>query len=264
MIRVPLWKWSLGTFLILSIWVFTAPFFGVFADVFIGREGAWRSLASELLPFIPLFLATPIVWSRVIRRPVRELINISGALSRRQLIVGFIGWLILASIGTGVDALLHPSDYRFTFEASTFIPFLLVAMVLLPVQTSAEEFFFRGWILRWAQHLSAPVAAVISGVVFALPHMGNPEAVGQTAIALSAWFLLGATWAYVSARDGGIELALGAHLANNAFSLLLVGYDDAALPTAAIWTTSSLNMMATLISLLLMAPIFIRLSKQSR
>lgn len=263
MIRVPLWKWSLGTFLILSIWVFTAPLFGVVADVFIGREGAWRSLASELLPFIPLFLATPLVWTRLMRKPVRELINISGVLSRRQLIVGFLGWLVLASIGTGVDALLHPTDYRFTFEMATFVPFLLVALVLLPVQTSAEEFFFRGWVLRWAQNLSTPVAAVISGVVFALPHMGNPEAAGQTLIALSAWFLLGATWAYVSARDGGIELALGAHLANNAFSLLLVGYDDAALPTAAVWTTTSLNMTATLMSLLVMAPVFIRLTRQS-
>ena len=260
--RIPLWRWTTGTFLILCIWVFLAPFVGVFADVAIGTNGPWRSLASELLPFVPLVLATPLVWTRFIGRPFAQLINVTGVMNRNRVVTGFVAWFALSAAGTGADVIMNSADYRYTFSFHTFVPFLLVALLLLPLQTSAEELLFRGWILRWAQNLPTPVAASISGIVFALPHMANPEAVGQTALALSAWFLLGATWAYVAARDGGIELALGAHFANNAFSLLIVGYDDAALPTAAIWTTSGLNMVGTVISLIVITPIFIRLTRR--
>lgn len=258
------WRWLLATFLILVAWVYTAALIALAAQAVLPQESPWQRLFHDLISFLPLFVATPVVWRVMTGRPIRELINTSGRVDVSRIGFGFLVWLTLSATTTVVDWLAHRDDYRFTFSWSVFLPFALVALALLPVQTWAEELFFRGWILRWCAPLPALAQVLISGTVFALPHLGNPEAVGQVAPALAAWFLLGAGWAYVSVRDGGIELAMGAHLANNLFSLLIVGYDDAALPTSAVASTGALNMVGTLIALAMVVPAFIFVTRPSR
>ena len=56
-------------------------------------------------------------------------------------------------------------------------PYLLVALALIPLQTSAEEFFFRGYLLQASGRLTQNwlVLSVINGVLFTLPHLGNVE-----------------------------------------------------------------------------------------
>jgi membrane protease YdiL (CAAX protease family) len=259
--RMPWWRWAAATFVIAALWIYPAAGLEVLAKALVPGGQAWQKLLRDLVTFIPFFLATPLVWRYATGLPVARLVNMRGRIATPRIGVGFLAWFALSALSSGVDWLLHPAAYRVTFEASTFVPFALVVLLLLPLQSSAEELFFRGWILRWAHNLPMPTRVVISGLVFALPHAGNPEATGQAVAALGAWFLLGAGWAYVSVRDGGIELALGAHLANNLFSLLIVGYDGAALPTSAIMTTSALHMVATLASLVVMVPLFVLVTR---
>jgi membrane protease YdiL (CAAX protease family) len=254
--RTPWWLWTVGTFIIIAGWIVFAAVVSAIVSVLVPDGPVWAELLVSLSTFIPFFLATPLVWRYLLGRPVAELLNFSGRMLPRRIGVGFGIWFALCAASTGLDALLHADDYVYTFSASKFLPFALVVALLLPAQTWAEEFFFRGWVLNWASTLPLFSQVFISGIVFAWPHMGNPEAATDTTLALSAYFLLGAGWAYVSLRSGGIELAMGAHLANNAFSLLAVGYDDAALPTAAVFTTTSLNLLTTVVSLLAIVPLF--------
>ncbi len=253
---MPWWRWVAATFLIVALWIYPAAGLELLAKQAVSGAAAWQRLLRDLVTFIPFLLATPLVWRYATGLPVARLVNTRGRIATSRIATGFLAWLVLSALSTGVDWWLEPTAYRYTFVAATFVPFAVVVVLLLPLQTSAEELFFRGWILRWAEGLPVAARVAISGVVFALPHAGNPEAAGRAAAALAAWFLLGAGWAYVSVRDGGIELALGAHLANNVFSLLIVGYDGAALPTSAIMTTSSLDIYATLASLVAMVPLF--------
>lgn len=252
----PWWRWLAATFIILSAWIYLAPLFTAVTRALVPVGPAWATLAVDLSSFIPLFLATPLVWRFMFGLNIGSLINRRGRVDAARLGLGFGAWLALCALSTGIDWALHANEYRVTFALGAFAPFAIITALLLPVQTWAEELFFRGWILRWSTALPLPAQVVISGAVFALPHLGNPEAASDALPALLAYFLLGATWAYVSVRDGGIELAMGAHLANNAFSLLIVGYDDAALPTSAIVTTSNLNLTATIISLAIIGPVF--------
>ena len=255
------WNWLLGTYAIITIWFVGSPvLYDASVRVF-GDGESWQRLVAELSTFVPFFLATPLVWRYLLKRDVRELINMAGVVRRRRIAFGFGVWLALSLISTGIDYALNADTYRWTFESSRFLPFLLAAVLLLPMQTSAEEFFFRGWILRWADASPTAAKVVLSGVVFALPHLGNPEAAGHEFAALAAWFILGAGWAYVSVRDRGIELALGAHFANNVFSILVVGYDNAALPTSALATTSALDIEGTAIGLAIAMLLFIGLTR---
>ncbi len=258
---MPWWRWVAATFVIAALWIYPAAGLAALAKALVGGGAPWEKLLRDLVTFIPFFIATPLVWRYASGQPVASLVNTRGRIAVPRIAFGFAAWFVLSALSTGVDWALHPSVYRYTFVVSTFVPFAIVVLLLLPVQSWAEELFFRGWILRWASGLPIPARVVISGLVFAFPHAGNPEASGQALAALTAWFLLGAGWAYASIRDGGIELALGAHLANNFFSLLIVGYDGAALPTSAIMTTSALNIYATVLSLLIMVPLFVLVSR---
>lgn len=251
------WRWLAGTFVIISIWFYGAALVAPLAEWLFGGVQPWQALLRDLLPFLPFFVATPVVWRLLTGTPVSRLITARGRIDVGRLGYGFLLWFLLTAVTTGVDIVAHPSGYRFTFDVGRFVPFAMVAVLLLPAQTWAEEFFFRAWIIRWAASLPPIVRSVLSGVIFALPHLGNPEAVGHEWTGFAAWFLLGFGWAYASVRDGGIEVAMGAHLANNAFALLFVGYDGASLPTSAILTASGADIDGTLLILIFMVPLFL-------
>lgn len=261
MITMPKWKWILSTLIILSGWIYCAALVSGILQALVHGTAPWQTLMRDLATFIPFFLITPLVWRMATGTSVAQLVNVRGRIDGRRIVLGFAAWFALSAASSVFDWFLHPADYRYTFLPRVFLPFLAVCIVLLPIQCWAEELFFRGWVLRWAARLPKASQAIISGVVFAAPHLGNPEAAQQTWLALTAWFTLGLGWAWVSARDGGIELALGAHLANNAFSLLIVGYDEGALPTAAVMTTSSINLAATVVALFVIVPVFARLTR---
>lgn len=261
MTPTPWWRWTLATVVIVFGWIYaTAAITIGLADV--GPDEDWFTLGRELLTFLPFLLLTALAWRYLLGRPFPTLINERGRIEPRRIALGFAVWFGLCAGTSAIDMLLHPGDFTVTFDAQAFALYALVALALLPVQTWAEELFFRGWVLRWAGGHPPITRVFISGVVFAMPHLGNPEAATDTWLALTAYFLLGAGWAWVSVRDGGIELAMGAHFANNAFSLLVVGYDNAALPTSALITTSSLNLLITTISIAVMLPVFARLTRR--
>lgn len=260
--RARWWHWSLGTYLILTIWILGAPVVKQLSDAAFGGHAGWQQLVGELSTFIPFFVATPLIWRYILKRKVALLVNSSGRIGTRRIAIGFSVWFGIAVLSSGLDYVLNSGNYRWTFDAASFVPYALAVVVLLPMQSSAEEFFFRGWLMQWALGWPTPFKVLLSGVVFALPHLGNPEAAGHELPALAAWFILGAGWAYVSVRDSSIELALGAHFANNLFSLLIVGYDGAVLPTSALLTTSQLNMESTAIALAIAMSIFIVITRR--
>lgn len=262
MTRIRWWHWTLGTYLIITIWFLGSPVLQGASIALLGTNTSWKQLVNELVTFIPFFVATPLVWRYLLKRNVTTLINVSGRVSWRRIALGFSVWFTISLVSSVIDYVINASDYRWSFTVSSFIPTALAVAVLLPMQSSAEEFFFRGWLLQWMNAWSTPLRVMFSGAIFALPHLGNPEAAGHQLPALAAWFILGAGWALVSARDGSIELALGAHFANNAFSLLVVGYDGSVLPTSALFTTSQLNMEGTAIALALAMTLFVFITRR--
>ena len=73
------------------------------------------------------------------------------------------------------------------------------------------------------------------------PHFLNPEASVNYPLMGLYYFSMGAFLAYITLRDGRLELALGAHAANNLFSVLLANYKISALPSPSLFTVSVLD-----------------------
>jgi uncharacterized protein len=99
------------------------------------------------------------------------------------------------------------------------VVYLLVCVAAFLPAAFGEEILFRGWVLRETSAVTRNVAAllVINGVVFAAAHLDfAPDAFLERAI-------LGAGFAYMTLRLGGVEFSTGAHFGNN---ILLVLFAD--------------------------------------
>lgn len=123
------------------------------------------------------------------------------------------------------------------------VPFVFLALVFIPIQASAEELFFRGYILQVAglRLRNMWVLCTLSGLLFGLPHLLNPEASVNYPLFGFYYFAFGFTLAYISLRDGRLELALGVHIANNLFSVIFANYTITVLPTPSLFTITVLD-----------------------
>jgi membrane protease YdiL (CAAX protease family) len=214
----------------------------------------------SLLGYIPYFLVLSAsfvimflgIWLTVVlihKRSLRSVVTAESRINWRRVATGFLAWLLLIALGTILEYLLWPETYSWNFNPGAFIPFAILALFLTPIQTSAEELFFRGYLVQAGSLLSrnALFLSIWSGVLFALPHMANPEVAANFIVVLLTYFVLGAFLAWVSIKDGTIELALGVHAANNLFAGLVVTFPDSVLPTPAIFFTTHFDPVFSLI-----------------
>ena len=82
----------------------------------------------------------------------------------------------------------------------------------------ADEIIFRGVLLQLSAAFtrSLPLILVVNGLIFSLAHF-DPD---PSSFAIRA--LMGAGWAWIALRTGGIETTSGIHLANNLMISLFV------------------------------------------
>jgi membrane protease YdiL (CAAX protease family) len=274
------WRWILGTLFILASWLIGGtllglaflPYTGVDPlDLFetediLGAMPSWGYLFFALITFVPLFLGTLIAYRFILGVKLRYLFSTITPFRWWRVGLGFWVWVtliggpVLISIAAGSEA------YAFSLDPVTFLPYLVVALLLLPIQTTSEELFFRGWIIQWAAKRSGNILwlSALSGALFAVPHLLNPEASGDIVGAFVGYFSVGFALGWVTVRDRSLEIAIGAHLSNNLFAALVVGYEGGALPAEAVYVTESLEWGASNLVGLLVVPLFILLTRPGR
>jgi membrane protease YdiL (CAAX protease family) len=268
-----IWRWLLGTAIIVIFWqaggvaliLAAAKFFGVpvedletFPDV-----APWKAAFITLISFVPLFFVVPFLYRLLLQLPFKRLITSREKVSFRRIWHGFIVMSALIVPLSAIDLFLNGEDYRYTFDLALFWPYLIIALTLLPIQTTAEEFFFRGWLLRWVSSGRLPVWLVvfINSSLFALPHMFNPEVKDYYLIAFIYFTSMGAMLTIATLRDKSLELAIGAHFANNFLTGVLVSYQDSALPSAALLMSGELDWIGSTVTAVLMVPLFLWLTR---
>jgi membrane protease YdiL (CAAX protease family) len=254
--RPALWRWIVGAIVIVLLWqivgsimtVFTVISAGLTLEEFLPSGGfgatpvapdrAALILFAILLSFVPFFLGNLIAYRYILKASVARLFSQTGRFSLRRVMFGFGLWLILGLVGVLFIELANPGVVQWVFDPVGALPYVLVALLLIPIQTTAEELFFRGWILQWSDNgrRRRSVLAAVNGVIFALPHLANPEVAGEDLIRIAGYVAVGYVWAWVTLRDRTLELAIGAHAANNISAALLVGYVGSAIPSVSLWT----------------------------
>jgi membrane protease YdiL (CAAX protease family) len=192
------------------------------------------------------------------RRSLKSLVTPGKAIRWGRLGQGALLWFGLIAASSLVEALLFPGRYRLDFDPVRFIPFAIATLVLIPIQTSAEELLTRGYLLQALGLLTRNrwLLSLVVGFLFTLPHLANPEVELNFWAVTIYYFLFGAFLAWVTLRDNGLELALGVHAANNLFIGLLANFPGSALPTPAVFTLAEVDPVFNLVASVATAILF--------
>jgi CAAX protease family protein len=216
----------------------------------------------SLLAYLNLALAAAIPVGLLLTRvfhglPPGWLSSVAGRLRWRWLAVAF-GLSFLALLATLVVGTLlpstgdageisgHPNSWT-----STTRDFVLVIVLLTPLQAAGEEYAFRGYLTQAFGGLfrSRTAAVLLPAVLFALAHGAQdaPVFVDRLAFGLVAGVLVIAT--------GGLEAGIAMHVLNNflAYGLALAFSDmtTALNPTGGSWWTLPTTLTQSLVYLAL-------------
>ncbi|MEM7656282.1 MAG: type II CAAX endopeptidase family protein [Bacteroidota bacterium] len=168
-------------------------------------------------------------------------------------------WIGLTALAELAFVVINPDNYQWTFDAAAFFPVLLVALLLIPLQTSMEEWLFRGYLMQglglwWKRPF---IAMLVTSIAFGLMHWANPEiqAFGEEIILFYVSFglLMGLT----TLMDDSLELALGVHAANNLYGALLVTFPSSALQTPALFTVKEYQVTEMTLAWFVIAGIYL-------
>jgi uncharacterized protein len=203
--------------------------------------------------FIPLLVGTLLAVRIIHNRPLKTLVTGEARIRWGRIFAGAGIWLLIAAVISTIEALLYPGRYVLTFQPVTWAIFTVLALILIPLQTSAEEFLFRGYLLQWMglRLKNWWLLSFLNGLLFFLPHAANPEMATHSVLIGLGYFVMGFFLTLITLRDNGMELALGMHAGNNLFAALFANYSITALPSPSFFTIQTLDPVYSLISLII-------------
>jgi len=206
-----------------------------------------------LVTMLPFPAALGVLWIGqrwIHHRPILQLVNPFGKVRWRLLLLSAAVWFGLAVVSDLVLSRLQSGNYVWTFELKKFLPFLLLSLILVPLQTSTEEFIFRGYLAQGLSLLNAGIwpSLIIPALVFGLLHGFNPE-VGAYGMLLTLPFYIafGFMAGWLTLRSRGLELSLGLHMANNLYASLIVTFPSSAVASPALFSIQQYNANLSLI-----------------
>ncbi|WP_163401305.1 CPBP family intramembrane glutamic endopeptidase [Flavobacterium fluviatile] len=166
---------------------------------------------------------------------VRQLHNqsiLSVTTSRREIdikriLFSFLLWAGFSIISFLFIYLQSPEQFILNFKPIPFLILVVIGTVLIPIQTSTEEYVFRGYLMQGFANLAKNrwFPLVITSLIFGSMHWFNPEVTKMGNIIMLYYIGTGLFLGVITLMDEGMELALGFHAANNLTGALLVTSD---------------------------------------
>ncbi|MBC8882767.1 CPBP family intramembrane metalloprotease [Flavobacterium piscinae] len=176
-------------------------------------------------------------WVKFIHgQSIRSLTTSRKKVDWKRIFFSFTLWGTFTTITTLILFYLSPESFEINYDPIKFFPFLIIALLLIPLQTSFEEYFFRGYLLQGIGVVtkSRLIPLIITSITFGVMHIANPE-VGKLGPIIMVYYIgTGFFLGIVTLMDEGLELALGFHAANNLIGALLVTADWTAFQTHSI------------------------------
>ncbi len=213
-----------------------------------------------ILIFLFALVALWLVVKHLHLKNIKDLITPNSQINYQKIFFGFGLWMMMGILTELINYWMNPGDYTFRWSGSSFFILILIALIFLPIQTSFEELFFRGYIMQgiafFTKHKWIPI--LISSVLFGLIHGMNPEIERYGFIPMQTYYIVaGLFLAVITVLDDGLELALGVHAATNFFGATFLTYQGSVLQTDTLFITNEMNPWITLLGFVVGASIFI-------
>ncbi len=199
------------------------------------------NLIFVLLPFAGGLVFLLLTVKLLHRQTIRMLTTAREKIDWNRIWFAFLFWGVISTGLIFGDYYFNPEGYVNNFNLIPFLILAVIAILLVPLQTSFEEYFFRGYLMQGIGLLvkNKWIPLVITSAIFGLLHIANPEVdkLGYVILVyyIGTGFFLGIT----TLMDEGLELAIGFHAANNLFTALLVTADWTAFQTHSVFKDMS-------------------------
>ncbi len=196
-----------------------------FASLFPAKSNLYLLLI--LLTFIGGFIALIFVIKYIHKQTLTQLTTSRKKIDWGRFFFGFGLIATLSIVTTVLDFYSNPENYVVQFELIPFLIMLVIVITLIPIQTSFEEYFFRGYLMQGigiaAKNKWVPL--LITSVIFGGLHFFNPEVEKIGNIAMVYYIGTGFFLGIITLMDEGMEISLGFHAGTNLIIALLVTSD---------------------------------------
>ena len=209
----------------------------------VGHRIAMLHFAFFMMPFGLFLLGILIVTAYWHQRPVRSLMT--GHARFRWRLAGLSAAVTfgIAVLFLLLDLLLPPHNTEFVLDASAFLSFLPLVLILVPLQVLAEEVIFRGYLLqivgRYARRPA--VVVLVPSLLFWGVHLANDPVQLGGFWAVIDYGIISFYLTYVAVRGNGLEHCFGLHLGINLFVFTILGIDNAWYPTPTLFLVGQGN-----------------------
>jgi len=229
-----------GGFMLLMLWNYLASMDLDTNEVIqqtismIGVNGTFVAMIAPLA--IGLFVV--FFWTKFIQNiEIRTLTTSRKKVDWKRIFFSFFLWGSITSLLIYASYIHEPENFVWNFKPEKFAVFLVLAILLIPLQTSFEEYLFRGHLMQGLGLAtnSRLIPLLVTSFLFGIMHAANPEVEKVGWVIMVYYIGTGLFLGMITLMDEGLELALGFHAANNLVSALLVTADWTAFQTHSIF-----------------------------
>lgn len=246
------WKYIVGSLVVILISSFgqIPLMIGIFAKSFSDGKGMpqldEKSLMTYLEPNLTLFLimlsfffamfGIYIVVKNIHKQTILSVTTSRAKVDWSRILFSFTIWSLFTIISTAILYYSSPESFVMNFKLVPFLILVIIGTLMIPIQTSCEEYVFRGYLMQGFGNLARNkwFPLVMTSSIFGLMHIANPEVTKMGNIVLVYYIGTGFFLGILTLMDEGMELSLGFHAANNLVGALLVTADWSAFQTHSI------------------------------
>ncbi|MFV8372245.1 CPBP family intramembrane glutamic endopeptidase [Flavobacterium sp. LB2P74] len=246
------WKYILGSFIIIC-----ASFVGqlplligmLYEKIYNGKpyptsnEAVMHFFDSNLtlflilISFVFIMLGIVVVVRNLHGQTMLSVTTSRAKIDWKRVGFSFMIWSVFTIVSTLFFYFSNPNDFVINFKPVPFAILVVIGVILIPIQTSSEEYIFRGYLMQGFANLAKNkwFPLLMTSVIFGGMHVFNPEVAKIGYIVLVYYIGTGLLLGIITLMDEGMELALGFHAANNLVGALLVTSDWSAFQTNSIF-----------------------------
>ena len=169
------------------------------------------------------------------KRPFLSVITTSKRLNLAPIFCGAVVLICIYIFETAVTWMMFPRHTNYLYECRILYLLYHLLYSSLLCEGSPKVISPRYLLRTWLSYKKSMNLSLISSLLFAMGHLGGSETfTTQIYIGLSTFFF-GFILCLVTIRTNSLEMAIGAHTANNLFAALLVNPPDPLLKTSSVF-----------------------------